>query len=703
MDARTARHDAMFHAPRRATALCVALFGLFACTGESGFPAGPSGRGLDSVFGTGEGDGDAVGAPDREPGRVTLHRLNRVEYNNTVRDLLGTTLRPADTFPPDDRGYGYDNIADVLSLSPLQLELYYNAAAQLVAEALKRTALQKQVFEAEAMTGSSGHALDGAWVLDSPGALQQTLSIEQAGEYRVSVRCWGEQAGDELAQLSLDINGNAQEPVDVPGDASSPFTYETKVKLAAGSLTIDLGFANDFYDGEAGLDRNLVIDSLSVEGPLDAQGGSGQRGKIMVCEPDPKAPSECLREVARSFGRRAFRRPLADDELDKLLALVDNALAAGDDLETATQTMLQAILVSPHFVFRVELDGGDGKPKVLSDYELAARLSYFLWSSMPDEELLSLAGQQKLKDDAVLRAQVRRMLKDEKAEALVENFAGQWLFTRALHDHDPDPTVYGTFDEALRESARLETEDFFRTFLFGEQSMDHMLSADFGFVDARLSEHYGVTRPAGEGFSEVTLPESRVGLLTQTTVLMVTSFPNRTSPVKRGKWVLEQLLCTPPPAPPKNIPPLEASVSTARTVREKLEEHRKNPVCASCHKLMDPLGFGLERYDGIGAFRSEENGAPVDDTGELIDGTKFQGPRELAHLIEGDPRYPRCIAQHVLTYALGRGLKAHDQADIDGLTAAFADSGYKLRSLIEQIVLSAPFRMRGVEAAGSAP
>jgi hypothetical protein len=407
--------------------------------------------------------------------------------------------------------------------------------------------------------------------------------------------------------------------------------------------------------------------------------------------------------VAQKFGRRAFRRPLGDDELDKLLAIVDAALEAGDDLETATQTMLQAMLVSPHFVFRVEKEAQNGKARKLDDHELASRLSYFLWSSMPDEELLALADQGKLDGEATLRAQVQRMLQDPRAEALVENFAGQWLFTRALHDHDPDQTVYAGFDEALRDSARLETESFFRTFLFGEQSMDHMLSAEFGFVDARLSEHYGMAAPTGEGMSQVMLPESRVGLLTQTTVLMVTSFPNRTSPVKRGKWVLEQLLCTPPPAPPANIPPLEAGVSTAKTVREKLEEHRKNPVCASCHKLMDPLGFGLERYDGIGSFRSSENGAPVDDTGELIDGTEFQGPRELAHLIEADPRYPRCITQHVLTYALGRGLKAHDQADINGLTTRFAESGYRLRSLIEEIVLSAPFRMRGVEAAGSAP
>ena len=703
MDATTARRYPGSLAPMAALALCV--LGLAGCSGQGGFPAGPSDRDLDDILtgGAGDGDGDGPSAPDREPGRVTLHRLNRVEYNNTVRDLLGTTLRPADAFPPDDRGYGYDNIADVLSLSPLQLELYYNAAATLVAEAMKRPELAKLVYEAESMAGSSGHALDDGWVLDSPGALQQTLSLSQAGDYRVSVRCWGEQAGDELAQLTVQINGDTLPAVDVPGDASTPFTYQTTVKLEAGSQTVSLGFDNDFYDGNAGLDRNLVIDSLSVEGPLDAGGDSAQRAAIMVCEPDPAAPQACLREVARAFGRRAFRRPVGDDELDKLLAIVEASLAAGDDLETATRTMLQAMLVSPHFVFRVELEAEDGKPRRLTGHELASRLSYFLWSSMPDEALLALADQGKLTSEETLRAQVQRMLGDPKAEALVENFAGQWLFTRALHDHDPDPTVYGEFDEALRDSARLETESFFRSFLFGEERMDHMLSANFGFVDARLSEHYGIAAPAGEGMSQVTLPEERVGLLTQTTVLMVTSFPNRTSPVKRGKWVLEQLLCTPPPAPPKNIPPLESGVSTAKTVREKLEEHRKNPACASCHKLMDPLGFGLERYDGIGSFRSMENGAPVDDTGELIDGTAFAGPRELAGLIEADPRYPRCITEHVLTYALGRGLKAHDTADVDGLSARFAERGYRLRSLIEEVVLSAPFRMRGVEAAGSAP
>jgi hypothetical protein len=261
--------------------------------------------------------------------------------------------------------------------------------------------------------------------------------------------------------------------------------------------------------------------------------------------------------------------------------------------------------------------------------------------------------------------------------------------------------VYTGFEEALRASAKLETETFFRSFLFGEETMDHMLSADFSFVDATLSEHYGMSPPAEAGFSEVTLPDSRVGLLTQTTVLLVTSFPHRTSPVKRGKWVLEQLLCEPPPPPPKKIPPLEESAKDAVTVREQLEEHRKNPVCATCHKLMDPLGFGLERYDGIGSLRDTEKGVPVDDTGELSDGTKFQGAREMAHLIEGDPRYPRCIAEHLLTYALGRGLKKHDHADVEKLSKGFVKDGYHLRSLIEDIVLSAPFRMRGAE--GSAP
>jgi hypothetical protein len=256
--------------------------------------------------------------------------------------------------------------------------------------------------------------------------------------------------------------------------------------------------------------------------------------------------------------------------------------------------------------------------------------------------------------------------------------------------------VYPDFDEGLRDSARLETEAFFRAFLFGDETMDHMLSADFSYVDQRLSEHYGMSSPA-EPFSEVVLPESRVGLLTQTTILLVTSFPTRTSPVKRGKWVLEQLLCTPPPPPPADIPPLEESDNTAVTVREKLEEHRKNPVCASCHKLMDPIGFGLDRYDGIGTYRTTEQGVPVDDSGELIDGTKFAGARALAGLIEGDPRYPRCITEHLLTYALGRGLKKNDRPDVDSLKEAFVSKGFHFRDLIEDIVLSAPFRMRAAE------
>lgn len=683
---------------------CAWLFAILVCAGCVGTSASPAGPGEPgSDHGTSvdpNKPSDAPSAPDDNPGRVTLHRLNRVEYNNTVRDLLGTSLRPADKFPADDRGYGYDNIADVLSLSPLQLELYYSAAQELVQEALRDT-LRRLVLEAEAGVASVGEARDGGWALTAPGRVTQTTRIEAPGEYRLRVRAWEERAGDEPARMVVELNGSVLSTVDVPGTRSAPTTFETTVTLAAGEARVAAAFENDLYDPNAGLDRNLVVDAFELEGPLGAEDGA--RRRVVSCEPDPGDPVPCLRTIAKTFGKRAFRRPLHDTEVERLVQIAITALDAGDDVRTALPLMLEAILISPHFLFRVELEPEPGAGSVLNDYELASRLSYFLWSSMPDDELFALADAGELTKDDVLKAQVKRMLRDPRAEALVQNFAGQWLFSRAMHDHAPDRATFPSFDDALREAAAAETEAYFRVFLQGEESMDRFLSADFSFVNARLAEHYGMTPPVGDELVRMTLPSNRFGLLTQTTLLTVTSYPTRTSPVKRGKWLLEQILCTPPPPPPANIPPLEESETEATTVREQLEQHRKDPVCASCHKIMDPLGFGLERFDAIGAARESEGGHPIDDSGELPDGTTFQGARELAQLIELDERYPRCITEHLLTYALGRGLEQHDRKDVEDLTMRFVSGGYLLPQLIEDIVLSAPFRMRGKEPEERAP
>jgi hypothetical protein len=354
------------------------------------------------------------------------------------------------------------------------------------------------------------------------------------------------------------------------------------------------------------------------------------------------------------------------------------------------------MLISARFVFRVELDPDPTSllPHALDDFELASRLSYFLWSSMPDDALLDLAQQGTLHEDATLRQQIARMLADEKASALVDNFAGQWLFTRALDDHQPDAAAFPEFDDALRSAMRTETEQYFREFLFGQATMDQFLTADFSFVNDRLAEHYGLPK-TGSDFERVSLAGTdRKGLLTQGTLLMVTSYPTRTSPVKRGKWVLEQLLCSAPPPPPPNVPALAMEDKPTGSLRERMEAHRSNPVCSSCHTLMDPIGFGFEHYDGVGKYRDTDNGFAIDASGMLPDGTAFDGPSQLADLLAADERLPACITRQLLTYALGRGSEPFDDDDITAITDSFVSGGYRLPQLVELIATSDAFRRR---------
>jgi hypothetical protein len=394
---------------------------------------------------------------------------------------------------------------------------------------------------------------------------------------------------------------------------------------------------------------------------------------------------------------------LTPAEIDALIEVPRASLAAGEGIEDASQLMLRTMLLSPHFVFRVEVDPdpSSATPHALSDHELASRLSYFIWSSMPDDELLDLADAGMLQDPDTLRAQVQRMLENDKAEALLSNFAGQWLFIRALEDHEPDYAAFPTFDDGLRAAMRTEAEMYFREFLFGDETMDRLLTADFTFVNDRLAGHYDLPSAASAGaeFERVSLAGSeRAGLLTQGALLTVTSYPTRTSPVKRGKWVLQQLLCSPPPAPPPGVEGLTQEEMPTGSLRERMEQHRSNPVCASCHALMDPIGFGMENYDGIGAYRVSDQGFDVDPSGTLPDGTGFSGALELAGLLAADNRLPRCMAQQLFTYALGRGTQPYDSDDLDSVTQAFVSGGYHFRQLVELIVLSDAFRMRRGES-----
>lgn len=637
-----------------------------------------------------------------DPGRVTMHRLNRVEYNNTVRDLLGTALQPAKDFPADDRGYGFDNISDVLSLSPLQVELYSRAAEDLAREAMNVPSPSETAHvEAETLQGQVGAPSGDQWNLWSGGELPMTHEFPSSGEYKISARVWGQQAGPESVQMNLVVGGSAIGTFNVASTSANPEVVSATAKVTAGTQVVSVEFLNDYYDPDLGADRNLIIDWIEVEGPLGVVGINPIRQKIVIC--DLNEGVSCVRQVLEKFAERAFRRPVAAAEIDRLVAIVDVAKAQGQTVDMGVEVALRAILSSPHFLFRPEMDPNPNSATPahpLNDFELASRLSYFIWSSMPDEALFAAAREGKLQDPAEIEAQVDRMLQDPKADALIDNFAGQWLYTRALDDHQPDYYAFPTWDDDLRASMRQETKLFFREFLRSDLPIPQMLTADFTYIDDRLATHYGLPSP-GPDFTKVTIDDpQRRGLLAQGSILTVTSFPTRTSPVKRGKWVLTQLLCSEPPAPPPGVEGLVTEEMPTGTIRQRLEKHRENPICASCHIEMDNLGFGLEQYDGIGSFRTDDNGFAIDASGELPGGKTFNGMPELSALLAQDPRFSHCVTEKMMTYALGRGIYPVDDVHLEHLVKLLSDRGQTFTDLIKLIATSEPFRMRRGEAIG---
>lgn len=670
----------------------LSLVSVLGCIGDLGNPPDKSGT---------------IGAND--PGRVTMHRLNKAEYNNTVHDLLGTNLTPADDFPADDVSYGFDNISDVLTTSPLHVELYERSAEKLIEEAMAVPAtLETKQFEAETLQGSVGQATATGWLLWSNGEVSTTNAFPSKGEYRISARVWGTQAGPDPARAELLVGGVPLGTFDVPVDDTNPMVIEMVATIEPGTRVVSVGFVNDFYDQAAMLDRNLYVDWLKVEGPLNAPAKNPQRDRILICDLQSGGDA-CAQEILSAFGKRAFRRPLSQAELTQLMSLVQVAKQEGDTLENGLKLALRAILVSPYFVFRVELDP-DPNAAVqhpLNDFELASRLSYFVWSSMPDDELLGAAEKGLLQDQNELGAQVMRMLSDPKADNFVENFAGQWLATRAIDDHEPDYIVYPAYDEELGAAMKAETKMFFREFLMSDRSLNEMLTADFTFANQKLAEHYGLPPVQGDALQKVSLQGSnRKGILTQGSLLTVTSHPTRTSPVKRGKWVLTQLLCSKPPDPPAGVEGIKPGQMPSSSLRELLEQHRQNPVCASCHDAMDPIGFGLENFDGVGAYRTMDTGGfPIDSSGELPTGEKFNSANELSDIIASDPRYLRCVTRQVFTYALGRGVGVRDFNHLDHITQQFEGNGATLKELIKLVVTSEPFRLRRGEPAttGSQP
>jgi mono/diheme cytochrome c family protein len=635
-------------------------------------------------------------------GRVTIRRLNRNEYNNTIRDLVGIDFKPAADFPADDVGYGFDNIGDVLTMSPLLLERYLAAAETILDKAIvivdPLKAAKEKLGGLRASFGAGESVKVKVPYLHSKGEMIGNTTLE-TGDYVIRADVYGEHLGDEPVQGALKVNGNELKKFETKATSGSTATIvDAKLHIKAGQQRVAVAFLNPGKDpNDAKKQRLLYVRSISVDGPYNPPPPvlPDVHRKLMAHK-DGLKPRESAREILTRFATRAFRRPVATDEVERLLMLYDKATKDGDRFENAVRLALYRVLVSPHFLFRVEKDPADakaGKAYPVGEYALASRLSYFLWSSMPDEELFRLAGKGDLRKH--LDAQVKRMLKDSKASAFAQNFSGQWLTLRSLANVNPDPKVFPSFDADLRAAMRKETEMFFEAILTEDRSILDFIDADFSFVNERLAKHYGIDGVKGTDFRRIKLPPTRGGILTQASILTLTSYPARTSPVQRGKWVLETVFNTPPPPPPEDVPALEEQKQLKGSLRQVMEQHRTNPVCASCHQRMDPIGFGFENYDAIGRWRDKDGGFDIDPSGVLPDGKTFKGPAELKTILRGKKElFARCLSEKVLTYALGRGLEYYDKCAVDKILVELAKNDYRFSTLLAEVVKSEPFLMR---------
>jgi mono/diheme cytochrome c family protein len=650
-------------------------------------------------------------AAAKNPGRVTLRRLNNEEYRNTIRDLLAVDFNPQD-FPQDETAYGFDTIADALTLPPLLMEKYLAAADDIVSRAL---APEQQGPPTKRLPGVTLKRADEVVrPLDDrvlgfyrEGDASAEVGFPGEGEYTLALLAYGEQAGPDLPKLALSLDGQQLAVFNIKQNGR-PGRYEFKTRATAGPHKITVAFLNNYNDTtnpdpKLRGDRNAFLTSFDVVGPLHLkQQPSESFRRVITRLPQPGEEVKVARELLADFAARAYRRPASENEIARLGKLAEAALAQKAPFTEAVGVGVQAILCSPSFLFRWELDPDAlkvGEIRNLNDYELASRLSYFLWSSMPDQELFDLAAKGRLA--AELPRQVPRMLQDWRAQAFTRNFSSQWLQIRALGEIEIDRTKFPKFNPNLRESMKEESRLFFDAIVREDRPLYELLKSDFTYVNQRLAEHYGLPGVTGDQFRRVTLPAGspRGGVLGQGAVLLATSMPTRTSPVIRGKWVLEQILGTPPPPPPANVPPLEQTkVDKDASFRVRLEQHRQNPECATCHAKIDPVGFALENFDAIGAWRTEENGQPIDTSSVLPNGKKIGGLVELRDFLESD-RFITSFAEKVLTYAIGRGLERYDKAAIKQIVADTKKGGSKMSALLAAVVTSDPFVKRKRELA----
>ena len=682
---------------------------------------------------------DRAAAARPNPGRPTIHRLNRLEYANAVRDLLGLTVDVDTMLPADDLAYGFDNNADILTIAPGMLERYMSAARRIGRLAVGDAAIEPDVarYPVSSLLVQRDR-MSEEMPFGSRGGAAVTHHFPLDGEYVVRVTLLGNRGRREAQEIDVRIDGVRAALLRAGYGASGGATrgmptgdgsLAVRVPVRAGTRVVSVTFLKrtgvtegvaperlpvwTFSTGR-GYVEPMALESLRIEGPYlpeasvpagTGTGATSSRGRIFTCRPAGRDDeAACATEILTALARRAFRRPVTGDDLDVLGSFYREGRRAGG-LEGGIQRAIESLLVDPEFLFRIERDPEDaapGSPYRLSDVELASRLSFFLWSSIPDDELLAVAEAGRLRDPAVLERQVRRMLADERARVLVGSFAAQWLHLRRMRTVTPDVQAFPAFDDNLRAALVRETELFVESQIREDRSVVELLTADYTFVNERLARHYGMPGVYGSRFRRVPLGDGvRRGLLGHGSILTVTSLATRTSPVVRGKWVLENILGTPPPPPPPDVPdlPEREAGEAPRSLRARLEAHRANPVCSACHARMDPLGFALEHFDAVGKWREAEGGVPIDASGALPDGTTFDGLPGLRDvLLERRDEFVTTVAEKLLTYALGRGIEHYDRPALRAIVRDAAADGHRWSSLVLGVARSLPFQMRRAES-----
>jgi len=675
------------------------------------------------------------------PGRATMHRLNRTEYANAIRDLLALDIDATALLPPDDESSGFDNIADVLRVSPSLMERYLSASWNISRLALGNLSIAPSTATYRVRPDlSQDQHIDGL-PLGTRGGILVKHTFPVDAEYTIKVRLWRNtfdlvRGMEDPHQIEISVDGArvrlvtaggredfvkmAENPGAFGADLDQHLTIRMPIKAGTHTITAatilksqaqkdDLikPFLRTTVDG-LDITGDPSVDRLNIEGPFNQTGAgdTASRRKIFVCQPavdkgGAKDDLPCARKILSTLAQRAYRRPLKDSDLEEPLSFYQRRRNNKGSFDSGIESALQLILASPEFLFRFEPDPASvaaGASYRVDDVALASRLSFFLWSSIPDDQLVNLAAQGKLKDPTVLDQQIKRMLADPRAAALADNFAEQWLFLRNLKNASPNLDAFPDFDDNLRQAMRQETKLFFDSILREDRSVLDLLNANYTFVNERLARHYGIPNVYGSQFRRVQVTdEARRGLLGQGSILTVTSYPNRTSPVQRGKWILTNILGIPPTPPPPNVPELKENADDAqpKSVRERMEAHRADAVCAGCHKIMDPVGFALENFDAIGRWRNSDDGAKIDPSGVLFNGARVDGPAALRQMIVSRPEvFVGVMTEKLMTYALGRGVEYYDMPAIRKIVHDAGTRDFKFSALISGVVKSPSFQMK---------